>query len=72
MWKLALVLVAGCYATQRPVRYSYVPYSHTTSYVDGQYVSNRGIAYGEAPEETVIPQDDPPVGDLTPPASESE
>lgn len=72
MWKLALVLIGGCYATQRTRPCYEVPYSATYSYVDGQYVSNRGVAYGEAPEETVIPTDDPPVGDLTPPASESE
>lgn len=70
MWKLALVLIGGCYVAQRqPPRY--VPYGHTYSYVDGQYVSNRGVAYGDTPEDTVIPTDDPPVGELTRP-SESE
>jgi hypothetical protein len=32
--------------------------------VDGQSYVDHGVFYGPAPEDTVIPQDDPPVGQL--------
>jgi hypothetical protein len=59
---LAIVLLAalgGC-ATADPYRHAQVVYVDGVSYVD------HGVYNGPPPPDTLIPQDDPEVGPMTP------
>jgi hypothetical protein len=73
MSKLLLLLslaTGACVLYAQPAPVYVQHHRHNVVYVDGVSYVDRGVAYGPAPADTVIPTDDPPVGQLTPPPAE--
>jgi hypothetical protein len=70
MKKLVLVLLAGC-VSRAPHNVASAYWSDPCRphqvYVDGHTYWETGVAYGEAPADTIIPDEDPEVGPMTAP-----
>jgi hypothetical protein len=59
----ALAALGGCAAAEQPYR----PYAAHVVYVDGYSYVDHGVYNGPPPADTIIPQDDPEVGQMTAP-----